>query len=66
MDVVPALQFILARVGKRVNSHIVFVPCGGGAKEEKGQHKNRGHRWSSEDSGAKEENHEDMTNELMG
>lgn len=29
-------------------------------KVERGQHKNRGHRRSLEDSGVKEENHEDM------
>lgn len=41
MDVVPALQFILARVGKGVNSHIVFVPCSGGGGSRGGAHERR-------------------------
>lgn len=40
VDAVSAVKFILARVGKRVNGHIVFVPLGKKKKKKRtGQRK---------------------------
>lgn len=60
MDVVAAVQSKLARVGKRVDSHIVFVPCRRGGRGErtarKARKKDRGRkRRNLEDSRAKAE-----------
>lgn len=41
MDIIPALHFILARVGKGVNGHIVFVPWSGGGRGRGGVRERR-------------------------